>query len=101
MLKRSSNLKCNENDVESLFGKGPRIPEAVFFCAIEPPTLAKEAALEQALSQLQREDPSLRVTHDTETGQIILGGKDKVGILEIKICYILSSIVQLHIGSLI
>lgn len=60
----------------ALFGKGPRIPEAVFFCSIEPPTLSKQAALEQALSQLQREDPSLRVTHDTETGQIILGGKN-------------------------
>ncbi|KAI4468846.1 translation elongation factor g-related [Holotrichia oblita] len=75
LLQRTpSSQKTNEEYVEALFGKGPRIPEAVFFCSIEPPSISKQASLEQALSQLQREDPSLRVTHDTETGQIILGG---------------------------
>lgn len=73
MLKKSS--KQNEDSLENVFGKGPKIPEAVFFCSIEPPSLSKQAALEHALSELQREDPSLRVGTDNDTGQIILGGK--------------------------
>ncbi|KRT78325.1 hypothetical protein AMK59_7290, partial [Oryctes borbonicus] len=74
ILQRMSSKKVGENCPELLFGKGPKIPEAVFFCSIEPPSISKQSALEQALSQLQREDPSLRVTHDTESGQIVLGG---------------------------
>lgn len=74
MLGGGPTKKCTEEDIEALFGKGPKIPEAVFFCSIEPPSLSKQAALEHALSLLQREDPSLRVTYDTEAGQIILGG---------------------------
>jgi translation elongation factor EF-G len=31
--------------------------------------------LDNALSQLHREDPSLRVQYDEETGQTILAGK--------------------------
>lgn len=75
LLQGSSSVKDSGNDIEALLQKGPRIPEAVFFCSIEPPSLSKQVALEQALSELQREDPSLRVTHDAETGQIILGGR--------------------------
>jgi elongation factor G len=76
MLKLSSkkNSEVKEEGVESLFGVGPQIPEPVFFCSIEPPSLAYQTALEQALNELQREDPSLRVTHDSETGQTVLSG---------------------------
>lgn len=78
MLKLSSkkNSEVKEEGVESLFGVGPQIPEPVFFCSIEPPSLAYQTALEQALNELQREDPSLRVTHDSETGQTVLSGAD-------------------------
>lgn len=60
--------------VESLFGTGARIPNPVFFCSIEPPSLGYQVPLENALEQLQREDPSLRVTQDLETGQTVLAG---------------------------
>uniref|UniRef100_A0ABK9MU82 Tr-type G domain-containing protein n=1 Tax=Glossina morsitans morsitans TaxID=37546 RepID=A0ABK9MU82_GLOMM len=50
------------------------IPDPVYFCSIEPPSIAKQNAMEIALKQLQREDPSLRVTYDPVTGQTVLGG---------------------------
>ncbi|CAB3249526.1 unnamed protein product [Arctia plantaginis] len=57
-----------------LLGIGTTIPEPVFLCSIEPPSLAQQTALETALTELQREDPSLRVTTDAESGQMILAG---------------------------
>ncbi|KAI3361740.1 hypothetical protein L3Q82_002091 [Scortum barcoo] len=39
---------------------GVEVPDPVFFCTIEPPTMAKQADLENALNCLQREDPSLK-----------------------------------------
>ncbi|XP_012255171.2 ribosome-releasing factor 2, mitochondrial [Athalia rosae] len=60
--------------LESFFDTATRIPNPVFFCAIEPPSLAYQSALDTALEQLQREDPSLRVTQDEETGQTVLAG---------------------------
>ncbi|XP_063234026.1 ribosome-releasing factor 2, mitochondrial [Bacillus rossius redtenbacheri] len=49
-------------------------PAPVFFCAVEPESQAQQAALERALEQLRREDPSLRVRADQDTGQTVLGG---------------------------
>ncbi|XP_053969901.1 ribosome-releasing factor 2, mitochondrial [Anastrepha ludens] len=68
-----------ENDtdaalVREIFSTEPQIPDAVYFCSIEPPSLATQNAMEAALKQLQREDPSLRVNYDTVTGQTVLGG---------------------------
>lgn len=40
---------------------GILVPEPVFFCSIEPPSLAAQKALDNALSCLTREDPSLMV----------------------------------------
>lgn len=51
------------------------VPDAVFFCSIEPPSLTFQAPLDQALLELQREDPSIRVTHAEDTGQTVLAGK--------------------------
>lgn len=52
----------------------PQIPDAVYFCSIEPPSLSYQLPLDNALKQLQREDPSLRVKYDETTGQTVLGG---------------------------
>lgn len=51
-----------------------KIPDAVYFCSIEPPTLSQQTVLDAALKQLQREDPSLRVRYDETTMQTVLGG---------------------------
>ena len=57
---------------------GVEVPDPVFFCSIEAPSLSKQKALEQALRNLTREDPSLRlqVTDDenNNSDQTILSG---------------------------
>ncbi|XP_071768137.1 ribosome-releasing factor 2, mitochondrial [Centroberyx gerrardi] len=64
----------------SLVLSGVEVPDPVFFCSIEPPTLAKQADLENALNCLQREDPSLKVRVDPDSGQTILCGMGELHI---------------------
>ncbi|NXU62198.1 RRF2M factor, partial [Horornis vulcanius] len=68
------------SDVDSLLLAGVEIPEPVFFCTIEPPSMAKQQDLDNALSCLQREDPSLKVKPDPDTGQTILCGMGELHI---------------------
>lgn len=74
IIKRCK-AKIEESEVDKLLGTGLTVPEPVFFCSIEPPSLSAHSVLEQALVQLQREDPSLRVSQNIETGQTILAGR--------------------------
>lgn len=82
-LPESNNvIEDNDTDdnadatlVNEIFANDQQIPDAVYFCSIEPPSLATQNAMEAALKQLQREDPSLRVNYDSVTGQTVLGGK--------------------------
>lgn len=73
---RSAQKKLNKNadDEESMFSLEQKIPDAVYFCSIEPPSVSFQQALDNALVQIQREDPSLRVKYDENTMQIVLGG---------------------------
>ncbi|KAG1937567.1 ribosome-releasing factor 2, mitochondrial isoform X1 [Pimephales promelas] len=64
----------------SLVLAGVEVPEPVFFCSIEPPTMAKQADLEHALKCLQREDPSLKVRTDPDSGQTVLCGMGELHI---------------------
>ncbi|XP_025913131.1 ribosome-releasing factor 2, mitochondrial isoform X3 [Apteryx rowi] len=68
------------SEVESLLLAGVEIPEPVFFCTIEPPSMAKQQDLDNALNCLQREDPSLKVKQDPDTGQTILCGMGELHI---------------------
>ncbi|NXP09649.1 RRF2M factor, partial [Thinocorus orbignyianus] len=68
------------SDVESLLLAGVEVPDPVFFCTIEPPSMAKQQDLDNALSCLQREDPSLKVKLDPDTGQTILCGMGELHI---------------------
>ncbi|EZA47943.1 ribosome-releasing factor 2, mitochondrial [Ooceraea biroi] len=70
--------------VNSFFASGVNLLDPVFFCSIEPPSLSAQSALEIALQQLRREDPSLRVRNDAETEQIILAGMGELHIEIIK-----------------
>ncbi|XP_013116399.2 ribosome-releasing factor 2, mitochondrial isoform X7 [Stomoxys calcitrans] len=78
--KKDSSLPENDDDdvemdlINEIFSLEPQIPDAVYFCSIEPPSVSYQNAMELALKQLQREDPSLRVTFDPITGQTVLGG---------------------------
>ncbi|MBN3279854.1 RRF2M factor, partial [Polyodon spathula] len=65
---------------ESLVLAGVEIPQPVFFCTIEPPSMAKQADLDHALNNLQREDPSLIVKTDPNSGQTILCGMGELHI---------------------
>ncbi|KAK2818740.1 hypothetical protein Q5P01_024301 [Channa striata] len=59
---------------------GVEVPDPVFFCTIEPPTMSKQADLENALNCLQREDPSLKVKVDPDSGQTVLCGMGELHI---------------------
>ncbi|KAK2538870.1 Gfm2 [Columba guinea] len=72
--------KRSASDAESLLLAGVEIPDPVFFCTIEPPSMAKQQDLDNALSCLQREDPSLKVKLDPDTGQTILCGMGELHI---------------------
>ncbi len=50
------------------------IPEPVIHIAVEPKTQADQQLLGKALHALVREDPSLRIRQDSESGQTILSG---------------------------
>lgn len=53
---------------------GVQIPKPVFTCSIEAESSAKQKDLDDALSHLQREDPSFVVSVDDETGQTLMSG---------------------------
>ncbi|PBP16409.1 peptide chain release factor 3 [Diplocarpon rosae] len=50
------------------------IPPPVFFAAIEPHSLSEEKNVAEILTTLLREDPSLHVNIDEESGQMLLSG---------------------------
>ncbi|KAH0544594.1 Ribosome-releasing factor 2, mitochondrial [Glutinoglossum americanum] len=50
------------------------VPPPVFFASVEPQSLAEEKHLEEALALLLREDPSLHVSVDDDSGQTLLSG---------------------------
>jgi elongation factor G len=50
------------------------VPEPVIDVAVEPRTREDAQGLSKALQTLLREDPSLRMRHDAESGQTILSG---------------------------
>lgn len=77
--KSSKHTLVNEKDdaqelVSKVLQLGTKVPDAVYFCSVEPQSLAYQNPLEAALVQLQREDPSLRVRYDETTMQTVLGG---------------------------
>lgn len=79
--KREGEKKQKENnEAERLLLAGVEIPEPVFFCTIEPPSMAKQPDLDHALKCLQREDPSLKVKLDPDSGQTVLCGMGELHI---------------------
>ena len=63
---------CDEKAPISL--ESIEFPEPVISVAIEPKTKADQDRLGQALVKVSQEDPSFRVTSDTESGQTIIAG---------------------------
>ncbi|KAL4890109.1 ribosome-releasing factor 2, mitochondrial [Aspergillus ambiguus] len=50
------------------------VPPPVFFASVEPHSLSEEKRLQDSLGMLLREDPSLHVTVDEDSGQTLLSG---------------------------
>jgi elongation factor G len=63
---------CSEADPVIL--EAIEFPEPVISVAIEPKTKADQEKLSSSLSKLALEDPSFKVSIDTETGQTIISG---------------------------
>ena len=50
------------------------VPSPVMYCSIEPPSMSQQNKLDLALKNLCREDPSLRVKLNEDTGETIVSG---------------------------
>ncbi|KAJ5908387.1 Ribosome-releasing factor 2 [Penicillium taxi] len=50
------------------------VPPPVFFTSVEPHSLSEEKQMQESLALLLREDPSLHVSTDDESGQTLLSG---------------------------
>ncbi|XP_059484147.1 ribosome-releasing factor 2, mitochondrial [Neocloeon triangulifer] len=81
-LAKLKNIDSNE--AEHILASSGSSMEPVFFCSIEPPSQSAQKALDKALLELQREDNSLKVIFNQETGQTILGGMGELHIEIIK-----------------
>ncbi|KAF4073157.1 hypothetical protein AMELA_G00255630 [Ameiurus melas] len=77
---KAEEKRASGQEMNSLVLAGVEVPEPVFFCSIEPPSMAKQADLEHALKCLQREDPSLKVRTDPDSGQTVLCGMGELHI---------------------
>ncbi len=62
------------SDAQSPYLSGMSVPSPVFYCSVEPPSLMYQKQLELALRNLSKEDPSLGVSSDKDTGQTVLSG---------------------------
>ena len=65
---RSGDTLIDENDTERIALDGVSMPPPVFFCSIEPESSRDQQKLEAILHNLSREDPSVTVKIDKETG---------------------------------
>jgi elongation factor G len=63
---------CDPN--HPLLLESMQFPEPVISVAIEPKTKADQEKLSTALSKLAEEDPTFKVSYDSETGQTIISG---------------------------
>ncbi|CAI2349617.1 unnamed protein product [Caenorhabditis sp. 36 PRJEB53466] len=59
-------------------------PEAVFFCCIEPPSNRQQQKFDRALNELTREDPSMKIRFDRDTGQTIVETQGELHLESIK-----------------
>ena len=70
-----ANLKAGPPaPLNSLQLRPIEVPPPVFFASVEPQSLGEEKHLEETLALLLREDPSLHVSVDEDSGQTLLSG---------------------------
>ncbi|XP_021701538.1 ribosome-releasing factor 2, mitochondrial [Aedes aegypti] len=100
----ASNGSEEDNDLDEVLATKLSlqtvVPDAVYFCSIEPPSSAYQVALDNALKEIQREDPSLRVTYDETTMQTVLGGMGKLHLEIIKSRILTEYKIDVDLGAL-
>ncbi|CAB3402287.1 unnamed protein product [Caenorhabditis bovis] len=89
------NLKQLNIDTQTISGKtsidgaavlfsGIESPESVYFCCIEPPSMKHQNVFNRALDEMTREDPSMKVRFDKDTGQTIIETQGELHLEAIK-----------------
>lgn len=73
-MKKDGIKSFNKNVELNLKINPMEIPPPVVSVAIQPRTLGNKKSMDESLAQLIREDPSLAVTKNDDTGQILLSG---------------------------
>ncbi len=81
---RKSTLDIHLNELKQQYpflpDPGLEVPTPVFFCTIETYSESTQKQLDVALKNIKREDPSLRIRIDDQTGQTILLGMGELHI---------------------
>lgn len=97
-VKKDALKSMNKNTELNLRINPIAVPPPVFVVCVEPKTLGNKRAMEEALNIIVKEDPSLVVSKDEETGQTLLGGMGELH-LEIARDRLLNDLhAEVHIG---
>ncbi|KAL4966754.1 mitochondrial elongation factor MEF2 [Aspergillus stella-maris] len=70
----STNRQSPPEPLNTLQLRPIDIPPPVFFASVEPHSLSEEKRMHESLALLLREDPSLHVSIDEDSGQTLLSG---------------------------
>jgi len=73
ILSHLQNKKLQQKELTTIVNPIV-VPPPVFSISLEPRTSGDKRSMDEALSIILREDPSLKVTIDEENGQILLSG---------------------------
>lgn len=74
LVSYAGNKATPPEPLTSLQLRPINVPPPVFFTSVEPHSLSEEKRMQESLALLLREDPSLHVSMDEESGQTLLSG---------------------------
>ncbi|KAJ5099843.1 Ribosome-releasing factor 2 [Penicillium argentinense] len=74
LVSYAGNKPTPPEPLTSLQLRPIEVPPPVFFTSVEPHSLSEEKRMQESLALLLREDPSLHVSVDEESGQTLLSG---------------------------
>ncbi|GAB1597708.1 ribosome-releasing factor 2, mitochondrial-like [Argonauta hians] len=95
-----SGAEDGERDFDSPVMAGLDIPDPVFFCSIEAETVSDQKHLDYALGCLQKEDPTLSVKVNADTGETVLCGMGELHLDIIRNRIKDEYDLEVHLGSL-
>lgn len=75
---KSGDTLIGKQDNEDIVLPGMDMPPPVFFCTLEALREADEAKLQETLYEISREDPSISVSFDEESGKLIVLGQGEL-----------------------